>query len=703
MEVVDENEQLIIEGNREHVVVSHVTNDSHLSDPNANESQEPYIGMEFESQENAYSFYAHYAKVIGFGISIKTSRRSKVSREFIDVKYACTRYGKKRESNAINPRPCLKVECEAYLRIKRKSDGKWVVHDFIKHHNHELFPAHARYFPCHRRINKAQQSYIENMQNVGVRTTKIYATMAKQHGGYENIGCLEKDVRNHLDKSRRLSLESGDANAMLECFMAMQEENPRFFYAIDLDDENRVKNVFWVDAKGREDYQEFGDVISFDTTYITNKYKMPFAPFIGVNNHFQSRLLGCALLADETSNTFIWLMKTWLRAMGGNPPNAIITDQDRAMKVAIREVFPNTRHRFCLWHILRKVPEKLSHVLRNNEDFKKHFNSCIYRSWSKKQFEDKWQEMVEKFQLLEDQWLQSLYEEREYWVPVYMKDTFFGGMSTTQRSESINSFFDKYVCKKTTLKEFVEKYKVALHDREEAEMQADFNTWHKQPILKTPSPFEKQMSLIYTHEVFKKFQIEVLGLSGCRLMKENKDNHLTTFEILDFQNNEEFVVEWEASKKEISCLCRLFEFNGYLCRHSLMALLTVGVFAIPSQYILKRWSKDVRSKHHKRKTDEDVCSSKERFDRLHEKSIEFIDEASLSHESYNFACHTLGEALKHCATINQSLKVDKENVGKNNLGDTSLLDPRSSKTKGAPSRRIKSGIEKGRKRHKKES
>nr|ABN08815.1 hypothetical protein MtrDRAFT_AC160516g62v2 [Medicago truncatula] len=45
-----------------------------------------------------------------------------------------------------------------------------------------------------------------------------------------------------------------------------------------------------------------------------------------------------------------------------------------------------------------------------------------------------------------------------------MNDTFFGGLSTTQRSESINSFFDKYVCKKTTLKEFVEKYKVALHD-----------------------------------------------------------------------------------------------------------------------------------------------------------------------------------------------------------------------------------------------
>jgi transposase-like protein len=85
---------------------------------------------------------------------------------------------------------------------------------------------------------------------------------------------------------------------------------------------------------------------------------MTFTPFIGVNNHFQSRLLGYALLVDETSDTFIWLMKTWLRAMGGKPPTAIITDQDRAMKVAIEEVFPNTRHRFCLWYILRNVPEK---------------------------------------------------------------------------------------------------------------------------------------------------------------------------------------------------------------------------------------------------------------------------------------------------------------------------------------------------------
>jgi hypothetical protein len=55
-------------------------------------------------------------------------------------------------------------------------------------------------------------------------------------------------------------------------------------------------------------------------------------------------------------------------------------------------------------------------------------------------------------------------------------------------SESLNSFFSyKYVSKKTKLKEFVEKYKVSLKEREEAEMHADFNTCHKQFVLKTSS------------------------------------------------------------------------------------------------------------------------------------------------------------------------------------------------------------------------
>jgi transposase-like protein len=45
--------------------------------------------------------------------------------------------------------------------------------------------------------------------------------------------------------------------------------------------------------------------------------------------------------------------------MGGKAPRLIITDEDASMKSAIRTVLPNTIHRFCMWHILDKFPEKV--------------------------------------------------------------------------------------------------------------------------------------------------------------------------------------------------------------------------------------------------------------------------------------------------------------------------------------------------------
>ena len=44
--------------------------------------------------------------------------------------------------------------------------------------------------------------------------------------------------------------------------------------------------------------------------------------------------------------------------MSGCPPNAIITDQDKAKKKAIEIVFPYAQHRWCLWHIMKKMPNK---------------------------------------------------------------------------------------------------------------------------------------------------------------------------------------------------------------------------------------------------------------------------------------------------------------------------------------------------------
>ena len=69
-------------------------------------------------------------------------------------------------------------------------------------------------------------------------------------------------------------------------------------------------------------------------------------------------LLGCDLLSSKDTNTFTWLFTTWLDCMHEHAPNSIFTDQDKAMKKAIKVVFRKARHRLCLWHIMKKIPEK---------------------------------------------------------------------------------------------------------------------------------------------------------------------------------------------------------------------------------------------------------------------------------------------------------------------------------------------------------
>ena len=610
---------------------------------------EPLSGMEFESHGEAYSFYQEYARSMGFNTAIQNSRRSKTSREFIDAKFACSRYGTKREydkscnrprarqskqepENGTGRRSCSKTDCKASMHVKRRPDGKWVIHNFVKQHNHELLPAQA----------------------VSEQTRKMYAAMARQFAEYKNVVGLKSDSKNPFDKGRNLVLEAGDLKILLDFFTQMQNLNANFFYAIDLGEDQRLKNLFWVDAKSRHDYTNFSDVVSFDTTYLRNKYKMPLALFIGVNQHYQFMLLGCALVSDENATTFSWLMQTWLKAMGGQAPKVMITDQDKVMKSVIPEVFPSVHHCFCLWHILGKVTENLGHVIKQHENFMAKFEKCIHRSWTIEEFEKRWWKIRDKFELKEDEWVDSLYEDRKQWAPTFMTDTLLAGMSTVQRSESVNSFFDKYVHKKTSVQEFLKQYETILQDRYEEEAKADSDAWNKQPTLKSPSPLEKSVSGVYTNAVFKKFQVEVLGAVACHPKKERQDETGVTFRVQDFEKNQDFPVSWNELKSEVSCLCRLFEYKGYLCRHALIVLQICGLSTIPAQYILKRWTKDAKNRHLTGEESDQVQSRVHRYNDLCQRAMKLSEEGSLSQESFSIACRALDEAFGNCMNVNNS-------------------------------------------------
>ncbi|XP_062161880.1 protein FAR-RED IMPAIRED RESPONSE 1-like [Alnus glutinosa] len=408
--------------------------------------EEPKASMTFSSIEEVCSYYRRYAKQAGFGIAHRSSRKTKGIKSYVVL--ICTRGGDERvtRSDVAKPIPTInRSGCGARICAKLCGDRMWFLSKVVLTHNHSLSLGKARFFRSNRKINDAAKRRLELNDRAGIRLSKNFNSLVVESGGFESLSFGERDCRNYINKAKDLRLGKGGAQALCDYFRRMQKQNSGFYFVKDMDDDCRLRNVFWADARSRAAYDFFGDVITFDTTYLTNSYDMPFAPFVGVNHHGQSILLGAGLILSEDIDTFVWLFKCWLECMNGQAPKAIMTDQDRAMKNAIAIVFPESRHRYY----------------------------------------------------------------KTFWVPAYMKDTFWAGMSTTQRSESMNAFFDGYVHSRTTLKEFVHEYDNALRRMVESETRADFDSFNRTIPCISALQLEKSFKLFTQMRSSKKYMISL--------------------------------------------------------------------------------------------------------------------------------------------------------------------------------------------------
>ncbi|GMP48892.1 hypothetical protein CsSME_00016081 [Camellia sinensis var. sinensis] len=573
------------------------------NNPSLNESEEveePQKGMCFSSKQEVYDFYAKYAKHVGFAIAYRTQNVGDDG----EVKYfgiECTRTRKrtkKSEVNSLKPSLSTKIDCKARVRASLRKDGRYMLTTVMLEHTHDLTPTDSRHFAMNKRFLTLAKRRLEINDEVGIGVAENLHSIVVEAGGYEALTFDERDARNHIESARKLRLGVGDGESLRDYFQRMQQQNSNFYYVIDFDEDCRIRNLFWADARSRATYEAFGDVVSFDTTYLTNKYDMPFAPFIGVNHHGQLILLGCGLLCNESTETFVWLFRSWLSCMSDAPPKAIITDQCRAMQNAIEIVFPKAQHRWCLWHIMKKIPEKLRGYSQY-EHIKLALENAVYDSFTKAEFDKEWQAMISKFNLYDNEWLGALYGERHRWVPVYVKDIFWAGMSIAQRNESMSAFFDGYVNSKTTLKQFVELYDNALRSKVEKEKKADFKSRHKLYDCLTIYGFEKQFRATYTNAKFKEFQGELKRLIYCNPLLVKEEGSISTYHVKEFVVVDEklkpmeFVVYYNSTECEVQCMCRLFEFRGIMCGHSLCVLIARCINEVPDKYIMPRWRKDL--------------------------------------------------------------------------------------------------------------
>nr|CAN69010.1 hypothetical protein VITISV_015952 [Vitis vinifera] len=304
----------------------------------------------------------------------------------------------------------------------------------------------------------SHKAQLNAMRGVGMGTSQIMDYMVQQSGGYNNVGFTKKDLYNHVDADRRVHLRDGDAKGALAYLCGKSEMDPSFYYKYNVDEDNHLANLFWADSTSKLDYSCFGDVLAFDTTYRTNAYKKPLVILVDINHHHQTIVFGCALLVDESVSTYTWVLETFLDAMNNKKPLSVITNGDKAMRKAIKRIFPDSCHQLCAWHIQRNAFTNV-HV----KDFTNHFSKCMFMEGTVEEFECAWNDMLEMFNLHGHKWVTDIYAKHSRWAEAYLRGYFFAGMKSIQRCESMNAYLNRFLKTRLKLFEFVKPFDRALY------------------------------------------------------------------------------------------------------------------------------------------------------------------------------------------------------------------------------------------------
>jgi hypothetical protein len=476
----------------------------------------PFVGMTFDDLEVAKEVYNDYAWKLGFGTRIGNTKHStarnapkdtvltrlfecvhagktvvgaKAGHDTIGValksqyaefdmssqsaqKSRSKQAGEQMDVNDTRQRNRLiRHDCKARMLVGKRN-GMWTVTVFEDKHTHPMVKqvGRRRYFRSHRKVPEEDFQFLQTLHNQNISTAQILGCLGSVHGGDPRcLGYVKRDVSN-IRTMLREEVSLRDMSMTIEYFEKRQAESPNFFYATQLDANNAVRALFWVDGRTRSLYPKYKDCVFFDTTFCTNKYNLPFAPIVGINNHTHTVVLGCALLPDETTETFSWVFQKWMLAMHQMPLDHIMTDQDQATATAISKVFPSSVHRCCIFHVLRLARTKLGPHLADGSPFADAFYSAIYGTDTVEEFEVCWQHMLQRFQMSENTHLDNMWKARKTWAPVYFRHNFFPFTSTTGRSEGLNSYFKTLVRPSDSVWNFVQQYELCQNlmlDRED--------------------------------------------------------------------------------------------------------------------------------------------------------------------------------------------------------------------------------------------
>jgi hypothetical protein len=316
-----------------------------------------------------------------------------------------------------------------------------------------------------------------------------------------------------------------------------------------------------------------------------------------------------------------------------------MTDQDKGMRTAIENVFPNATHRGCLFHVKKKCDDKNGSTFQAHEGLYKEMQDVIDNSLTVQEFEILWKNMIEEHGVGGVKNFNDMWTNRAKYVPVYFKTKFFPFIQTTARSEGTNTLFKKGVRAQFSMTSFLREYQRIMDTIHANEDECDHKSANKTVAhtkFLTKYYIERQAHELYNLAIFRKFQQTLKDVTRLHLRQQEEYKVYVVFQASNYVIKEHrqrnYIVQVNLEQEEYSCVCCKFEKDGILCSHILKVMLHLQVEQIPEKYTIERWRKKKHKLNYKMLALEEIDNDSLRYNLLTRILVQTTSKGSKSRE-----------------------------------------------------------------------
>jgi hypothetical protein len=317
-----------------------------IVDPTVDHREHFTIDRKFHNRDQLKDWIGDIAKKLWFvAVMAKSDNGGNNRKPYIIM--GCQRGGthrayvnKKRELTRT-----LKCQWPFKVRSYCLSSLQWSVSVIEGTHNHKM-ESRLEGHKVSERLLGDETILVHEMTKNHMKPRHILSTI---RGKNLESSTTSKHIYNLWQRMR--TKEQGGRTEIQQLFKCLSDGNYTYGHRL-LSDGQTVSDIFFAHHESIKLFNLFLTVLLLDSTYKTNKYKLPLLEFVGTTSTEQTFSVGFALLSAEKESNFVWALQKCRELLKQREhPDVVVTGRDNALMNDVDNVFPRSVKLLCRYHI----------------------------------------------------------------------------------------------------------------------------------------------------------------------------------------------------------------------------------------------------------------------------------------------------------------------------------------------------------------